>query len=60
MKLASTVILVERELESATQTIENILEGVYLRVDELAGASLSYVMMCYFLHPCRIISSAGQ
>jgi hypothetical protein len=36
MKLASTVILVERELESATQTLENILEGVSLRVDQLA------------------------
>ncbi|KAG2142763.1 uncharacterized protein EDB93DRAFT_603411 [Suillus bovinus] len=36
MKLASTVILVERELESATQTMENILEGVSLRVDSLA------------------------
>ncbi|KAG1736406.1 uncharacterized protein EDB91DRAFT_504650 [Suillus paluster] len=37
MKLASTVILAERELESATQTIENILEGVSLRVEQLAG-----------------------
>lgn len=36
MKLASTVTLVERELESATQTIENILEGVSLRVEQLA------------------------
>lgn len=36
MKLASTVTLVERELESATQTIENILEGVSLRVGQLA------------------------
>ncbi|KIK36263.1 hypothetical protein CY34DRAFT_16505 [Suillus luteus UH-Slu-Lm8-n1] len=35
MKLASSVILVERELESATQTIENILEGVFLRVEQL-------------------------
>ncbi|KAG1800711.1 hypothetical protein EV424DRAFT_1331971, partial [Suillus variegatus] len=41
MKLATTVILVERELESATQTIENILDGVSLRVDQLAGAFLS-------------------
>jgi hypothetical protein len=38
MKLASTVILVERELVSATQTIENILGGVYLRMRQLAGA----------------------
>lgn len=36
MELASTVILVERELESATQTIFNILEGVSLRVNQLA------------------------
>ncbi|KAG1807291.1 uncharacterized protein BJ212DRAFT_1387507 [Suillus subaureus] len=36
MKLASTVTLVERELESATQTLGNILEGVSLRVDQLA------------------------
>ncbi|KAG1743666.1 uncharacterized protein EDB91DRAFT_1274269 [Suillus paluster] len=36
MKLASTVILAERELESATQMIENILEGVSLRVEQLA------------------------
>lgn len=36
MKLASTVTLVERELESATLTIENILEGVSLRVGQLA------------------------
>ncbi|KAG1736414.1 uncharacterized protein EDB91DRAFT_1250037 [Suillus paluster] len=36
MRLASTVILVERELESATQTIENILGGVTLRVEQLA------------------------
>jgi hypothetical protein len=60
MKLASTVILVERELESANQTIVNILEGVSLRVEQLAGTFLSYIMMCYFLHHCRIISSAGQ
>jgi hypothetical protein len=38
MKLASTVTLVGRELESATQTIANILEAVDLRVEELAGA----------------------
>ncbi|KAG1738408.1 uncharacterized protein EDB91DRAFT_1138627 [Suillus paluster] len=38
MRLANTVILVERELESATQTIENILQGVSLRVEQLAGA----------------------
>jgi hypothetical protein len=36
MKLANTVILVERELQSATQTIENILGGVSLRVEQLA------------------------
>jgi hypothetical protein len=35
MKLASTVILFERELVSATQTLENILDGVFLRVDQL-------------------------
>jgi hypothetical protein len=44
MKLASTVILFERELVSATQTIENILQGVSLRVDQLAGAFPSYLM----------------
>jgi hypothetical protein len=49
MKLASTVILVERELESATQTLENILEGVFLRVDQLAGALPSYLMTSYLL-----------
>ncbi|KAG1885952.1 hypothetical protein F4604DRAFT_1723791 [Suillus subluteus] len=38
MKLASTVILVERELVFATQTIWNILGGVNLRVEQLAGA----------------------
>ncbi|KAG1863753.1 hypothetical protein F4604DRAFT_1040818 [Suillus subluteus] len=43
MKLASTVTLVERELESATLTMKNILEGVSLRVDQLAGAFLSHV-----------------
>ncbi|KAG2091978.1 uncharacterized protein F5147DRAFT_722750 [Suillus discolor] len=53
MKLASTVILVEREFETATQTIRNILEGVSLRVDELAGAFLSYVMMSYLLPPSQ-------
>ncbi|KAG1736416.1 uncharacterized protein EDB91DRAFT_1292002 [Suillus paluster] len=36
MKLACTVILAERELESTTQTIENILEGVSLHVEQLA------------------------
>ncbi|KAG2340096.1 hypothetical protein BDR05DRAFT_562246 [Suillus weaverae] len=36
MKLASTVILVERELVSATQTIWNILGGVNLRMEQLA------------------------
>ncbi|KAG1762169.1 hypothetical protein EDD22DRAFT_823696 [Suillus occidentalis] len=53
MKLASTVILVERELESATQTIENILEGVSLRVEQLAGAFPSNVMMSYLLPPLQ-------
>ncbi|KAG1807600.1 hypothetical protein EV424DRAFT_1576209 [Suillus variegatus] len=53
MKLASTVILVEREFESATQTIENILGGVSLRVEELAGEFLSYVMMNYLLPPSQ-------
>jgi hypothetical protein len=53
MKLASTVILVERELESATQTLENILEGVSLRVDQLAGAVPSYLMMSYLLPPLQ-------
>ncbi|KAG2142766.1 uncharacterized protein EDB93DRAFT_1088797 [Suillus bovinus] len=38
MRLASTVILVDRELECATQTIANILEAVGLRVEQLAGA----------------------
>ncbi|KAG1736403.1 uncharacterized protein EDB91DRAFT_1142299 [Suillus paluster] len=47
MRLASTVILVERELESATQTIENILEGVTLRVEQLAGALPSCIVMSY-------------
>ncbi|KAG1762167.1 hypothetical protein EDD22DRAFT_592398 [Suillus occidentalis] len=53
MKLASTVILVERELESATQTILNILEGVFLRVEQLEGAFLSYIMimMVFLLSP---------
>ncbi|KAG2055018.1 hypothetical protein BDR06DRAFT_353939 [Suillus hirtellus] len=59
MKLAATVILVERELESATQTIENILEGVSLRVDQLAGAFLSYITVCYLFHHHRVISSTG-
>lgn len=36
MKLAKTVILVDRELECATQTIANILEAVDLRVEQLA------------------------
>lgn len=36
MKLASTVTLAERELVSATQTIENILGGVYMRMEQLA------------------------
>jgi hypothetical protein len=53
MKLASTVTLVERELESAIQTIENILEGVSLRVEQLAGVFLSYVMMSYLLPPSQ-------
>ncbi|KAG1762414.1 hypothetical protein EDD22DRAFT_847097 [Suillus occidentalis] len=35
MKLASTVILVERELVSATQTIDNILGGAYMRMEQL-------------------------
>ncbi|KAG1762172.1 hypothetical protein EDD22DRAFT_778740, partial [Suillus occidentalis] len=38
MRLARTVILVDRELECATQTIANILEAVDLRVEGLAGA----------------------
>ncbi|KAG1897694.1 uncharacterized protein F5891DRAFT_514315 [Suillus fuscotomentosus] len=37
MKLARTVILVDRELECETQTIANILEAVDLRVEQLAG-----------------------
>ncbi|KAG1786678.1 uncharacterized protein HD556DRAFT_1017289 [Suillus plorans] len=37
MKLASTVILVEREFVSAAQTIQNILGGAYLRMEQLAG-----------------------
>ncbi|KAG1848911.1 hypothetical protein F4604DRAFT_1811966 [Suillus subluteus] len=53
MKLASTVTLVERELESATQTLGNILEGVSLRVDQLAGAFLSFVMISYLLPPLQ-------
>jgi hypothetical protein len=53
MKLASTVILVERELESATQTLENILEGVSLRVDQLAGVLPSCLMMSYLLPPLQ-------
>ncbi|KAG1840307.1 hypothetical protein C8R48DRAFT_740643, partial [Suillus tomentosus] len=36
MKLARTVILVDREFECATQTIANILEAVDLRVEQLA------------------------
>ncbi|KAG1788873.1 uncharacterized protein HD556DRAFT_1311787 [Suillus plorans] len=36
MKLARTVILVDREFECATQTISNILEVVDLRVEQLA------------------------
>ncbi|KAG1789590.1 uncharacterized protein HD556DRAFT_1446814 [Suillus plorans] len=36
MKLAKTVILVDREFECATQTISNILEAVDLRVEQLA------------------------
>ncbi|KAG2036663.1 hypothetical protein BDR03DRAFT_921102 [Suillus americanus] len=53
MKLASTVALVERELESATQTLGNILEGVSLRVGQLAGAFLSFVMISYLLPPLQ-------
>jgi len=49
MKLASTVILFERELVSATQTLENILDGVFLRVDQLVGALPSYLMTSYLL-----------
>jgi ABC-type molybdate transport system ATPase subunit len=44
MRLARTVILVDRELESATQTIANILEAVDLRVEELAGALQSSLL----------------
>ncbi|KAJ8595803.1 hypothetical protein M405DRAFT_877998 [Rhizopogon salebrosus TDB-379] len=36
MKLAGTVILVERELQSAVQSIKNIFEGVDLRVKQLS------------------------
>ncbi|KAG1792242.1 hypothetical protein EV424DRAFT_1609382 [Suillus variegatus] len=36
MKLARTVILVDREFECATQTISNILEAVDLRVEQPA------------------------
>ncbi|KAG1890672.1 uncharacterized protein F5891DRAFT_1070787, partial [Suillus fuscotomentosus] len=36
MKLARTVILVDREFECATQTISDILEAVDLRVEQLA------------------------
>ncbi|KAG1849602.1 hypothetical protein C8R48DRAFT_778534 [Suillus tomentosus] len=36
MKLASTVILVEREFVSAAQTIQNILGGAYLCMEQLA------------------------
>jgi hypothetical protein len=53
MKLASTVTLVERELESATQTIENIFEGVSLRVEQLAGAFLSNDLMSFLLPPSQ-------
>jgi hypothetical protein len=45
MKLASRVILVERELMSATQSIKNILEGVDLRVKQLAGSPPRYHIM---------------
>ncbi|KAJ8595809.1 hypothetical protein M405DRAFT_878000 [Rhizopogon salebrosus TDB-379] len=36
MKLAGTVILVEREFQSAVQSIQNIFEGVDLRVKQLS------------------------
>ncbi|KAG2091983.1 uncharacterized protein F5147DRAFT_779833 [Suillus discolor] len=42
MKLARTVILVDRELECETQTIANILEAVDLRVEELAAESFRH------------------
>jgi hypothetical protein len=48
MRLARTVILVDRELESATQTIANILEAVDLRVEELAGALPTSLFCCAF------------
>ncbi|KAG0695123.1 hypothetical protein DFH29DRAFT_1005721 [Suillus ampliporus] len=38
MRLTSTVILVEREVKSATQTIEHILEGVSLCVEQLSAS----------------------
>ncbi|KAG0700969.1 hypothetical protein DFH29DRAFT_590627 [Suillus ampliporus] len=53
MTLASTVILVERELESATQTIENILDGMSLRVEQLAGMIPGCIVMNYFLPPSQ-------
>ena len=37
MILARTVILVERELESAIQSIQYILQGVDMRVRQLTG-----------------------
>lgn len=45
MKLASTVILVERELQFATQSIQNIFGGVDLRVKQLEGALPCHIMM---------------
>ncbi|OJA16897.1 hypothetical protein AZE42_11473 [Rhizopogon vesiculosus] len=48
MKLASTVILVVKELQFAAQSIDNILGGVDLRVRQLAGAfSRHGIMMKY-------------